>query len=466
VRVLISSVVGSRHHRPRRIALAAAGFLLVSCARALAQASLQVPLEFDFLNPGARSLALGSAFTGLADDSTAAFTNPAGLLMLRDPEISFEGRSRRHESRYLQSGRTSGPVTGRGIDTIPSAVYGTSVSEDFGPSYFSFVYPHRKTGGRHPWVLAAYRHEFVRLQESFEAQGVFLRVGQRELALRASRSLSLTTYGVSGAYEVNQRLRLGGGVTVVRFQLDAVFDRYFSGFFDAPTFAPETHIGRATESADDTGVGLNVGGLYTLIDDPQRRGPKLVQLGLVYRKGAAADFTSVFESIPFPSDAVTGTFKTPDELSAGVAIRFSGAAMLTADAAYVRYTNLKEDYIAQATVMSPAATRDRFDIDNVVEAHLGFEYAFPVRFSPSLRVGTWYDPAHAVRYTAPAQPSLTDERFAAYAPGADDQTHFTFGGGAALTDFLEVNVGADLSGRKRVVSVSAVVRFLKRQPKP
>ena len=447
-----------------RVAVLAAGFLLVASEPTLAQASLQVPLEFDFLNPGARSLALGSAFTGLADDSTSAFTNPAGLLMLRNPEISFEGRSRRHESRYLQGGRTSGPVTDRGIDTIPSAVYGTSVSEDFGPSYFSFVYPHRKAGSRHPWVLAAYRHESVRLQESFETQGVFQRVGQRELALRASRSLSLTTYGVSGAYEVNQRLRLGGCVTVVRFQLDSVFDRFFSGFFDAPTFAPETHIGRATDTADDTGVGFNVGGLYALIDDPQR--PRLVQLGLAYRKAASADFVSVFESIPFPSDAFPGTFKTPDQLSAGVAIRFSGAAMLTADAAYVRYTNLKAGYIDVQTVMSPASTRDRFDIDDVVELHLGFEYAFPVRWSPSLRVGTWHDPAHAVFYTPPEQPGLADERYAAYLPGADDETHFTFGGGAALTDFFEVNVGADLSGRKRAVSVSAVVRFLKRQPTP
>ncbi|MFN2441641.1 MAG: hypothetical protein ABR517_03050, partial [Thermoanaerobaculia bacterium] len=36
-------------------------------------------LTFNFRNPGARSLAMGGAFLGLADDATAAEANPAGL---------------------------------------------------------------------------------------------------------------------------------------------------------------------------------------------------------------------------------------------------------------------------------------------------------------------------------------------------------------------------------------------------
>ena len=45
----------------------------------VAQTAIQIPLQFDFVNPGAKSLALGGAFTGLADDATAGFANPAGL---------------------------------------------------------------------------------------------------------------------------------------------------------------------------------------------------------------------------------------------------------------------------------------------------------------------------------------------------------------------------------------------------
>ena len=51
-------------------------------------------LEFSFSNPGARSMALGGAFVALADDATAAFANPAGLVQLLRPEVSLiPGRS-------------------------------------------------------------------------------------------------------------------------------------------------------------------------------------------------------------------------------------------------------------------------------------------------------------------------------------------------------------------------------------
>src|SRR3954462_10209801 len=50
-------------------------------------------LQFNFGNPGARSLGMGGAFLGLADDASAAEANPAGLTILRKPEVSIEGRN-------------------------------------------------------------------------------------------------------------------------------------------------------------------------------------------------------------------------------------------------------------------------------------------------------------------------------------------------------------------------------------
>ena len=45
-----------------------------------------------FTNPGARSIGLGGAFAAIADDATAAFANPAGLVQILRPEISIELR--------------------------------------------------------------------------------------------------------------------------------------------------------------------------------------------------------------------------------------------------------------------------------------------------------------------------------------------------------------------------------------
>src|SRR5947199_8320409 len=50
-------------------------------------------LQFNFGNPGARSLGMGGAFIGLADDASAAEANPAGLTILRKPEFSIEARN-------------------------------------------------------------------------------------------------------------------------------------------------------------------------------------------------------------------------------------------------------------------------------------------------------------------------------------------------------------------------------------
>ena len=61
-------------------------------------------LQFNFGNPGARSLGMGGAFLGLADDASAAEANPAGLTILRKPEITIEGRNYQEQQVFTTSG--------------------------------------------------------------------------------------------------------------------------------------------------------------------------------------------------------------------------------------------------------------------------------------------------------------------------------------------------------------------------
>ncbi len=67
---------------------------------------IQTGTQFNFSTPGARSLALGGAFLGLADDATAAYTNPAGLAQLVAAEFSAEGRAFTFTSRFGEAGHT------------------------------------------------------------------------------------------------------------------------------------------------------------------------------------------------------------------------------------------------------------------------------------------------------------------------------------------------------------------------
>src|ERR1043166_6853954 len=61
-------------------------------------------LQFNFGNPGARSLGMGGAFLGLADDASAAEANPAGLTILRKPEISIEIRNYVEQQTFTTTG--------------------------------------------------------------------------------------------------------------------------------------------------------------------------------------------------------------------------------------------------------------------------------------------------------------------------------------------------------------------------
>jgi long-subunit fatty acid transport protein len=58
-------------------------------------------LPLDLGPPGARALGLGGAFTAVADDSTAALANPAGLTNLTAPEVSVYVRYTDADVNYL-----------------------------------------------------------------------------------------------------------------------------------------------------------------------------------------------------------------------------------------------------------------------------------------------------------------------------------------------------------------------------
>ena len=75
--------------------------VLIALAAPVAAQEGPVAFEFSFSNPGARSMGLGGAFAALADDATAAFANPAGLVQLLESEVSLEGRWWSYDIPYV-----------------------------------------------------------------------------------------------------------------------------------------------------------------------------------------------------------------------------------------------------------------------------------------------------------------------------------------------------------------------------
>jgi long-chain fatty acid transport protein len=429
----------------RTTCLAAA--LVAYAAPAAAQSSLQVPLQFDFLNPGARSLALGGAFTGLADDATAAFTNPAGLTILNRTELSVEGRYRAITTPFLERGRISGTVTQRLEDTVAGPVYGEQTAHVGGASFVSFVYPRGK------WALAAYRHELVKIRDRFQSNGVFQDatiagslIQLREFPQVASRDVDITNYGVSVGYRVNDTLALGGGLIVSDFQLEGEFVRYDTTdeprVFGPPDFSKELY--RVRHSGNDVALAFTSGVQVTPT-------PK-IKLGAVYRQGPKFDVQSVE---PASNTRLQGIFRVPREFSAGLAIRPSDALVMALDYSFVQYSRLLNDYVPMQTAERPA----NFTVEDGHEIHAGLEYVFAVAGSPALRVGSWFDPDHAVRYEPTPASDVFDARFSATLPGGENAVHYTAGLGLSFSPRFELNLAGDATSRRTTFSSSLIFRF-------
>lgn len=447
-----------------------AGALLAAVMGVPGTASAQVNVEamqgvqFDFLAPGARSLAMGGAFVAVADDATAALSNPAGLSSLTRREISVEGRSRQFKVPFVLGGRLTGSPTGTGIDTLSGPVFDEASSSESGLSFLSFVFasPDR------PWTLAAYRHETVRYSTEIQTQGAFRRNEElgtnRFFPVTGALGLDIVNYGVAGSWKwqacndvsgariCEDRFAVGGGLSIYQFSAESLTTRFdltdegagVGDFFGPPQYT--TLVNQQTLDGDETGFGVNVG----MIFKPNRH----LQLGVSHRRGATFDFTAANSGPSFTPYSRDAEFAMPHVTTAGLALRLGGSSLVAMDYSRVQYSRLAErfvDVFFEPGADDPALDRSGdFTAPDGHEFHLGFEHQFlNLRGTPALRLGTWYDPAHAV--------SSSVERNAIFRPG-DDVWHFTAGGGFVVGR-AEISVGGDFSDRGNIGSASLVFRF-------
>ncbi len=208
-------------------------------------------LELSFSNPGARSMGFGGAFVALADDATAAFANPAGLVQLVEPEVSVEGRGWSYSTPYVESGRLVGEPTGIGLDAAPLTTARSTESLS-GLSLVSLVHP------KGDWSLGFYRHRLASFAYHADVLGLYsgpwpeVNVNlRREAVMRQTTDLEITSFAVAGAYRVNETLSLGLGVNVHHGQLSMITESYghACGGFGYPPCAPDP-LGVSFRTAD------------------------------------------------------------------------------------------------------------------------------------------------------------------------------------------------------------------------
>ncbi|MCB1055358.1 MAG: outer membrane protein transport protein [Acidobacteria bacterium] len=392
-------------HAPR---LLVAGFVLAGWLVPVVASAQPVTVprfDFSFSNPGARSQGFGGAFAALADDATAAFANPAGLVQLTEPEVSAELRYWHRTPSFLAGGRFEGETTGIGLDTTNGPVFGQDSSRTFGPSFAAVVIPK----GR--WSFALYGHRLADLEQVADSQGFFLSrpfvdFGQESSGVdrfpgsRETIELDAVSAGLATGVKLSERLSLGLSVVYTDVRLDARSAFYLTddpsedSLFGTIHYLPERRISESKLRADDSDVTWSAGLLWNV--------SARFALGLFYRRGASVSGrldTEYGPSVPFneivtPPDVVVelrlfnpAVFAIPDVAGAGLAYRSAdGRFTVATEVNHVGYEGLIRVVETEDSDLASREYRDAW------EYHLGAELAL-LRSAPILafRAGVWVE---------------------------------------------------------------------------
>jgi long-subunit fatty acid transport protein len=405
--------------------------------------------QFSFSNPGARSLGFGGAFVALADDATAAWANPAGLVQIAKPELSIEVRYWSYSTPFVSGGRIRGEPTGIGLDTVSGVRTDAEEFDVTGLAFLSFVYP----GDR--WSLSVYRHVLSNLETRGETEGLFTESVDGEpvrfLDQRNRHQLDVISYGLSGAYRISDAFSVGVGLVCYDTSIVTHSDLYLWDDLDDPfgsgtSYLPEHFVIGETVGGSDRSLGFSAGLLWKIspswsLGGSYREGPATRLTGQI-RVGSILDFGVPPGSVT--DLEVVGDVELPDNYGLGVAYR-SADGRLT--------IGFEWDRVTYSDPLESLGVDDQL-IDDADQFHLGGEWVF-LETTPLLavRAGVWHDPDHQTRATENAN----DHVRALLRPG-EDQLHYALGLGLAFKDF-QLDAALDFSESVNTASLSVIYSF-------
>jgi long-chain fatty acid transport protein len=371
------------------------------------------PLQYNFAPPGARSLAMGASFVGLADDATASESNPAGLTVLTKPEVSAHFRFSSFDNEAPNT------VSGSGFATF---------NERLGsPAFFSVVYP-----GRAAAVSLYYQRAADFRNRSF-FEGVL--EGGTPNYDQADTTFRVENAGLSAAFEVGSRFSVGGSLRLSRVRLSSVQRATL------PDFGFLTRIQGVVDETHSKAT-FNAGVLF--------RPTSTVSVGAVYKKGGSFDFQQI-DSVSTVAEEETEEFRDvrvaqvaiPDTYGVGAAWRPTDRWVIAADVVRVLYSDA-DPGPENLNLYQIAGEGGREALEDAFEFHAGVEYAWTAGndWIVALRGGAYTDPDHD-----------------GLAGIDSDQVHVTFGGGVVVQSRLQLDAAVSLADRVKEGLISFVVRF-------
>jgi len=440
--------------------------LLPTPLHALTDEEIFRGFRFNFINPGARSLALGGAFVSLADDATAAQANPAGIGFLARSEYFAELRSV-DDSSTASVRRESLPA---GIDTFSAT--GLEPEDTISPSFLSVVTTYPETGRRRVrWAQGISRQEVINVSNATvsslaftfpSSPGAFIAEGD------GSIDVSVANVNVSVGVRATDRLGLGATLTWSRLDVRSRVENRIvdtvGGVAGQELLEPTLDLRTGIDDTDDD-VTFGLGLIYRA----DRWG-----LGAVYRRGAK--FTVVQTIDPARDLDGDGTidegldvfgvrqrlgqaFGNRVHLPDAYGVRVHGSLLdqrltIAAGVERIEYTDLLDGYVAGVNPLhGPDA---EFDVSDATEGRLGAEYVFGnlsnVLPPMGLRAGVFTESDSTIRGNFSGGTALVPQD--SY-PGRANQTHLALGLGFNWARF-KLDVAADFSQSKNEYLVSII----------
>jgi long-subunit fatty acid transport protein len=420
---------------------------------------------FNLTNPGARALGVGGAFISLADDSTAAQANPAGLMNLRRPELFAELRAQNYDSSLTAA---VGSLDGNFFRGELSAGAVSNPSSTLSPSFISYVYPLKRV------ALGISRLESLNIQTrtltSFaitgqeaiiapDVDGEPTIIGYQpvnyELTAAADVDAKVVQYNLALAVQAHRTFFLGAtavyGTADVSGRVDNLFiDRTSqpSEPFAFPTLDYSTRI-----DDSDSNWAYNAGLLWRPIE--------LMSIGIVYRKGLQFVLEEQIPEQGVRAREAQNLFGTsfenvlhsPDSYGAGISFRPAEPWTILIDWVHMEYSDLMDGYISGLNRISFPSDRAEFTVDDGDEYHLGVERIFLAGTTPwALRFGAWSDPDHRIRAT-------NDAGLMQVFPAGETLTHYTLGFGLTVKQSIQLDFAGDYSERSTAFVVSSIFGF-------
>jgi long-subunit fatty acid transport protein len=438
--------------RRARVALA---FLVVTIgltAHARAQTNDEIfpTLQWNFSTPGARANGMGRSFIAIADDASAAVTNPAGLMSLTRPQVYGEYKNTRLKVERLASANSL---------TSLAATANTSIVNTL--SFLSASAPINNK------IAVAFSiHRFLDYHEVFNlaprpipndpAANLFRPVdGQADF--------TGTAYGGSVAYMITDQLRVGATVAANVLKADSQAVRTTLTINSQGQIVSSGIVANQTSIHDSqTAVSVNGGALYRINE--------MINVGFNFERSPRFNSSETLEFNPSatanqPLTTASGfpksfPFNVPDHFGFGVSVRPNAKLLIAADGVRTNYSSLSKNTTIIFNGDPPQLTGSEYSTPDVTEFHVGAEYnVYTMMGNPLfVRGGVFTNPVHLVTYTG----NITDRTTQAAEVAKynllprSDETRGTVGVGIALGPRAQIDAAYVFS--KEFV-LSGAVRF-------